>query len=287
MQLQTANRKKVKIKMALQGPAGSGKTKSALLIAYGLCGAWNKIAVIDTENRSAELYSDLGDYLTLQLSPPFTPEKYIQAIQLCIKAGMEVIIIDSATHEWDNLLEYHSSLVGNSFTNWGKVTPRHDAFVNTILQAPCHIICTIRSKIDYVLNEKNGKTIPEKVGMKGVQRENLEYEFTIVLELDMTNKAKASKDRTALFAGKPEFVPSILTGTLILDWCNQGKEASISPSELLTQIHTCQNSDELLSLYNRYPSLQEELLPEFTKRRQDLLNLINHTQNTTNGISTH
>ena len=160
MQLQQASRKKAKLKCALQGPSGTGKTKSALLIAYGLCGVWDKIAVIDTENNSADLYADLGSYKTLSLEPPYSPERYIEGIDLCLQAGMEVIIIDSTSHEWDNLLDYHSSLTGNSFTNWAKVTPRHEAFVNKILQSNAHFICTIRSKTDYVLSEKNGKQVP-------------------------------------------------------------------------------------------------------------------------------
>lgn len=173
--------------MALQGPAGSGKTKSALLLAKGLIGNWFEVAVIDTENQSASLYSDLGPYNTLSLSFPFTPEKYIQAINHCEREGIKVIIIDSVSHEWDGMggiLDIHSSMVGNSFTNWSRVTPRHNAFVQTILQSSCHIISTIRSKQDYVLNEKNRKMVPEKVGLKGIQRDGIDYEFTIVLDLD-------------------------------------------------------------------------------------------------------
>src|ERR1035437_6957199 len=123
MQLQQASRKKAKLKCALQGPSGSGKTKSALLIAYGLCGNWSKISVIDTENNSADLYADLGAYKTLSLEPPYSPERYCEGIQICLEAGMEVIIIDSTSQEWDFLLDYHSTLPGNSFTNWAKVTP--------------------------------------------------------------------------------------------------------------------------------------------------------------------
>ena len=114
MQLQKASRKKVKIKMGLQGPSGSGKTYSSLLIANGLCNDWSKIAVIDSENHSSELYSNLGAYNVLQITPPFTPEKYIEAIQVCEKAEMEVIIIDSITHEWEYIIEFHASLGGNS-----------------------------------------------------------------------------------------------------------------------------------------------------------------------------
>ena len=139
----------------------------SLLLAYGLVKDWDKIAVIDSENHSADLYAHLGDYSVVTIGPPFSPAKYIEAIELCEAAGMEVIIIDSISHEWDGaggILDYHSSLMGNSFTNWSKVTPMHNSFVNKILQSPAHIIATIRSKQDYVLSERNGKVVPEKVG---------------------------------------------------------------------------------------------------------------------------
>lgn len=98
------------MKMSCTGPSGSGKTMSALLVAFGLCGNWSKIAVIDTENHSAELYAHLGNYNVLPLSAPYTPKKYTEAIGICTEAGMEVIIIDRLAHEWEYLLEYHSSL---------------------------------------------------------------------------------------------------------------------------------------------------------------------------------
>ena len=118
--------------MGLQGPSGSGKTYSALLVAYGLSYNWSKVAVIDSENHSAELYAHLGNYNVINLAAPFTPEKYSQAIDVCEQAGIEVIIIDSTTHCWENLLDFHSSLQGNTFTNWAKVTPRHNDFVQKI-----------------------------------------------------------------------------------------------------------------------------------------------------------
>ena len=193
MKLQTAQRKRAKIKMALQGPSGSGKTFSALNLAKGLCGSWEKIAVLDTENGSSELYSHFGPYNVIQLSAPFSPERYAEAISICEKAGMEVVIIDSASHEWENLIDFHASMAGNSFTNWSRVTPRHNAFVQKILQSPVHIISTLRTKQDYVLNEKNGKMVPEKVGLKSVQRDGLEYEFSLVFDLDMKNRATAAR----------------------------------------------------------------------------------------------
>jgi len=269
MQLQTAQRKRAKIKLGLQGPSGSGKTYSALLIASGLTGDYSKVAVIDTENHSAELYSHLGAYNVLNLSGPFTPEKYIQAIEVCEKAGMEVVIIDSATHEWENLLEYHSSLQGNSFTNWSKITPRHNAFIQRILQSPCHIISTIRTKQDYVLNEKNGRMAPEKVGLKSVQRDGLEYEFTLVFDLDMKNNAVASKDRTGLYFGKPEMKLTAETGKQILDWCLKG--ADVSVDDVSERIGECRSIQDLLSLYKMFPQYQETLRSEFERQKRQLI----------------
>jgi hypothetical protein len=149
MELLKAQRKQAVIKMGLQGPSGSGKTFSSLLLAHGLVSSWDKIAVIDSENHSSELYSHLGDYNVLVIGPPFSPEKYIEAISFCEDAGMEVVILDSISHEWEGqggIIDVHSQMVGNSFTNWSRVTPRHNAFVNKILQSPAHIIATVRSK---------------------------------------------------------------------------------------------------------------------------------------------
>ena len=265
MKLQTAQRKRAKIKMGLQGPSGSGKSFSALQIAKGISVNWDSVAVIDTENGSSELYSHLGPYQVLQLSPPFSPERYIEAINTCENAGMEVIVIDSITHEWENLLEYHASMQGNSFANWSKITPRHNAFVQKILQSSAHIICTMRTKQDYILNEKNGKMVPEKVGLKSVQRDGFDYELTIMFDLDIKNNAVASKDRTGLFFGKPESKLSEKTGELIRNWCNVGDEDLDS---FRKRIGETRNLQELVDLYNSYPALQEVLKPEFQKRKK-------------------
>ena len=255
--------------MALQGPSGSGKTFSSLQIAYGLCGAWSKIAVVDTENSSADLYAHLGEYNIMGLSDTYSPERYSQAIETCEKAGMDVIILDSLTHEWEYLLDYHASLPGNSFTNWSKVTPRHNAFVQKILSSPCHIISTIRTKTDYVLTEKNGKQVPEKVGLKSVQRDGLDYEMTLVFDLDIKNNASASKDRTGIFSGKPEHKLSIEAGKLIAEWCNNGDPVSVD--DMMGRIQTCMSIQELFTLYKMFPQYQENLKPEFERRKRELI----------------
>ena len=207
------------MKMALEGPSGSGKTYSSLLLAYGMAGDWRKIAVIDSENGSADLYAELGPYNVITITD-YNPETYIDAINVCVHAGMDVIIVDSISQSWDCLLEQHASMPGNSFTNWSKITPRQNDLIQRILNAPCHVICTMRTKQDYVLSEKNGRMVPEKVGLKAVMRDGVDYEFTVVLDMDLAHRATASKDRTGLYMGKPAFTVTPETGKAILAWCN-------------------------------------------------------------------
>ena len=231
MQLRQSERKQAKIKMALQGSAGAGKTFSALLLAQGLTnGDLSKVAIIDTENGSADLYAHLGNYNVVSLKPPFTPQQYVDAIELCENSGMNVIILDSISHCWDYLLDYHSSLAGNSFTNWAKIKPLEKLFVDKILQCNAHVIATMRTKQDYVLNQKDGKFIPEKVGLKAVQRDGLDYEFTLVFDIDIKHFAVSSKDRTEIFMGKPEFKITSETGRMILEWCNSGSKSDPTQS---------------------------------------------------------
>lgn len=226
MEIKKATKKQVKLRLGLSAVSGGGKTYSALLVAYGLCEDWNKIVVIDTENDSASLYSDLGGYNTLPLAAPYTPERYVEAIKTCEASGAEVIIIDSITHEWDGkggVIEISNSMAGNSFTNWAKITPRHQAFLDAILQSKCHIITTVRRKQDYEMTkDSNGKLQVQKAGLKEITREGFEYELTLNLELDTRHNATASKDRTGLFTDKPSFVPSVETGKTIKQWCESG-----------------------------------------------------------------
>jgi len=250
MELRKTNRSQAKIRLALQGPSGSGKTYSSLLIAHGLCKDWSKIAVIDTENKSADLYAHLGDYNVITLSAPFTPERYAEAIETCENSEMEVIIIDSLSHEWEGdggILDTHSQMLGNSFTNWSKVTPRHNALVQRMLNSNAHIIATVRSKQEYVLAEKNGKQVPEKVGMKGIQRDGLEYDFTIVFELDITNSATCTKDRTQQFHKIIPYKLDEKIGERIRMWCKVIKPRD--DQYMRDMVNLCKSVEELKTLY--------------------------------------
>lgn len=269
MKLQQAERKQAKIKLGLQSPAGGGKTYSALLLAYGLINDWSKIAVIDAEH-SADLYAHLGNYQVLALEQPHSSERFMQAIDICEQAGMEVIILDSISHEWDYILDIHGNMMGNSFTNWSKVTPRHNAFIQRILQSSCHIIATIRSKQDYVLSEKNGKMVPEKVGLKGSVRESTDYELTLVFELDLKHQATATKDRTGLFMDKPQFVISPETGQRIANWCNTGR----SIQDIRNDIQRATTVDQLRDILRAHPDYRSEIEPLCINRKNQIDNPI-------------
>lgn len=239
--LKKAKREKAKMRIGLFGAPNSGKTYSALLLAFGLVQDWSKIAVIDTEHGSANLYAHLGEYFVWELTPPFTPERYIEAIKECEKQGIEALIIDSISHEWDGeggLLEAQKKLeesARNSFTTWGKITPRHNAFINAILNCKMHVIACGRCKVEYVLSENDkGRQVPQKVGTKPITRDGFDYELTTSFELAYNHLATCSKDRTGLFADKP---PKVLTqedGVLLAKWANSGSEPVKAPMDSQT-----------------------------------------------------
>mgnify|MGYP006921350367 CR=1 FL=1 len=259
LQLKKATRKQVKLRVGLSAVSGGGKTMSALLLAYGMTNDWSKIAVIDTENGSASLYSHLGEFNTIDLSAPFSPERYIECIKACEDAGMEVIIIDSITHEWDGkggIIDISNSMTGNSFTNWAKLTPRHDAFINSILQSKCHIISCVRRKQDYEMTkDKDGKIKVEKAGLKEITREGFEYELTLNFNLEINHHATASKDRTGLFMDKPEFIITSETGKALINWCNDGvNELTVAINEM----EAVATIDDLKVIWSKYKHLQTE-----------------------------
>lgn len=228
MQLRKAKRQKAKLRIGFSGPSGSGKTYSALLLASGIT-SWDKIALIDTENGRGDFYADLGEYNILRLSAPFTPERYIQAIEECEKSGMEVIIIDSTSHEWEgkggclesNELIAQAKFKGNSWAAWSVTTPKHQSFIEKIVMSPCHIFTTARSKTETI--QEGGKV--KKLGMKDIQREGFEYEFTVYFNLDRDgNYATAGKDNTQLFKDNIPFKITKETGESLSNWANSGSE---------------------------------------------------------------
>ena len=216
MEIRKAVRRKAKLRLGLVAPSGAGKTYSALQLAFGLGG---KIGLIDTEHGSGDLYAHLGEYDIINLAAPYTVDKYRKAIKAFEDAGYNVIIIDSLSHAWageGGLLDKQGKIAdsgkGNSYTAWRTITPEHNGLIEAMLQSPAHVIATMRAKVEYVI-EKNdrGRDTPRKVGMAPVQREGMDYEFTVVFDLDTNHYASASKDRTGMFDGQ-WFQPSQDTG---------------------------------------------------------------------------
>lgn len=225
MALRKAERKRVKLKLALSSPSGGGKSLSSLFIAYGLLKRlhpdwddekiWDSVAVVDTENESASQYADcekagvyIGVFNTAPIAPPFTSEKYIQAINECHEAGIEVCIVDSLTHLWDGeggSKDKQANIAkrsGNSFTSWREPKKEFRSVIDKILQTDMHFICTMRSKTDYVQEQgANGKYTIRKVGLAPIIAEGTDFEFTTVFDLDADHIAGVSKDRTGLFDG--------------------------------------------------------------------------------------
>jgi hypothetical protein len=240
VQIRKARRSATKLRLLLTGPSGAGKTWGALQIAKGMGG---KTVVIDTEEGSSDLYDHLHDFDVIDLRPPFSPERYIEAIKAAEEAGYEVIVIDSVTHCWSGpggcleILEdvAKAQFRGNTWSAFSVITPRWRAFVDAILRSPAHVICCGRSKTETAQVDDHGKKKVAKLGMKLEARDGLEFEFTCVLDLIHDGHyATVSKDRTGLFAGDPKPITPA-TGERLAAWLAGGTPTVTPPSEKATQ----------------------------------------------------
>ena len=239
MPFKKAKRIKQRIRMAVGGPSGSGKTLGALRIAFGLCGDWSKVFVVDTENDSALSYANdpatsVGEFMHDSLRKPYTPSRYVEKIKEAVEAGAEVVVVDSLSHEWDGpggVKETHDNLPGNAFTNWGKVNPIHAELIDYLVnQCPVHVIATLRAKTKYALNEEDTegggkKTKVERLGVEPIMRPGTEYEFLLYVELDrLTHRADVVTKRGSMV---PDMRPVELTvdlGRQLAQWANSGEE---------------------------------------------------------------
>lgn len=257
-----AVKSKAKLRMAIIGPSGGGKTYTALQIARGLGG---KCCVIDTEHGSAEKYADLFEFDTLHLES-YSPDAYASAIQAAEQAGYEIIIVDSLSHAWvgkggalelvDNAAARSRS--GSSFGAWREVTPLHNRMIDSIVRCKSHIICTMRSKTDYVQerNEKTGKTEIRKVGLAPVQRDGMEYEFDIVCDMDHDHRMVVTKSRVASMADAVIHKPSPDVGVALREWLNSGADPieEPKPPKLATkeQLHSIKMMADTMGFDQRY-----------------------------------
>lgn len=231
-------RQKAKLRLALTGVSGAGKTLGALYIAYGLTKDWAKIALIDTEHERGRFYasrSDLntGEFLYASLAPPYSPQRYqeyvAEAARLVGPDG--VVIVDSFSHAWNNeggVLEIKDRIAQsqkgkNSYTAWNEAGKIQNNLVNTILSVDAHTIITMRSKMAYELVENDrGKKEPQKLGLAPIQRDETEYEFDIVLDIARNHLATASKDTTFLDRFGAVITPEL--GEQLRRWLEEGEE---------------------------------------------------------------
>ena len=233
-----ATKQQARLRMAIDGPSGAGKTYTALTFAFALAEAvGGKVAVIDTEHASAAKYADeFPDFDVLELDT-FTPETYVEAIQLAEKAGYAVLIIDSLSHAWDGVdgaLEQVDkaaarSRSGNSYTAWRDVTPLHRAMIEAILQSDCHIIATMRSKMEYVMDKDgSNKTEIRKVGLAPIQRQGMEYEFDVVADMDVSHKLVISKSRCSAVADAVQLKPTGAWMEPVIGWLTSGEAIKVA-----------------------------------------------------------
>lgn len=229
MQVQDAVREKQKALIGMVGPSGSGKSLSALMLAYGIVKAmmpdatneeiWSKIGCADTEHKrllnyvGQEWYGvKIGAFKYIDFQPPFNKDRYDMAIKLLKQQGVEVIVVDSLSHQWQGeggVVETHGSMQGNSFQNWGKLAPQSSGLVKALTTQDVHVITTLRVKSDYVIELVDGKNVPKKVGMKPIQKDDMEYEFDTVFSIDMDHTARIAKDITNVFYGEFTINPEV------------------------------------------------------------------------------
>lgn len=238
VEVTVATREKSKLRIALAGVSGGGKTLGALLLASGMTGGdFKKICLIDTEHKRGQLYANrsdlgIGAFYYIELTPPYSPAHYREAVDAAVRTvGPEgVVIVDSLSHAWNSsggVLEIKAGIAAqpnkNSYTAWDEASRIQNDFINYLLSVNCHTICTLRVKQDYVLTENDrGKQVPVKVGMAPVQRDDVEYEFDLMLNIGRDHIATASKDVTFLDGLNTVITPEL--GKQLADWANEGKE---------------------------------------------------------------
>lgn len=243
MPFKKAVKRNARLRLAIAGIAGSGKTYTSLTLATALAGG-EPIALIDTEHGSASKYADDFVFDTLELSN-FDPRNYIKAIHEAEQAGYAVLIIDSLSHAWNGTggaLELVESIAKkiaarrekttiNTFNAWSDVTPLQNKLIDTILASPIHIIATMRSKTEYIVEkDADGKSVPRKVGMAPIQRADVEYEFDIYADMDAANSMIIQKSRCSVLSGQIISKPDSALAEVIRDWLAGSPLEDVQPA---------------------------------------------------------
>ena len=265
-----AEKKQGKLRLAIFGPSGAGKTYSALRIASGMGG---KIAVIDTERGSASKYASIFKFDTAMPEKP-TVESFCEYINGA-SGNYDILITDSLSHAWTELLEEIDHIAkakyrGNTWSAWSEGGPIQRKLINTILNFPGHIIATMRSKTEWQTekDEKTGKSRPVRIGLTPEQGKGIEYEFDMLIEINPDHIATVLKDRTSKYQDKILDKPGEEFGKSLIDWLNEG----VSVDTVRKQLEKAKTMEDLKVLWSSYPEFHSEIKDLFTKKKEDIKN---------------
>lgn len=297
IQFQKAVREQVRLRLAIYGPAGAGKTASALRIAHGISG---RIAFIDTENYSASRYADGLNYAggfvpfsfdVVSLTKP-TIEHYVEAIQSAENAGYNILIIDSLSHGWQELLEEIDRIAktkyrGNSWSAWSDGTPKQKSLIKTITQSGMHIIATMRSKTEWETgkDEKTGKSKPVRIGLAPEQGKGIEYEFDMLMEINDSHYATIIKDRSGKFQDMEIHCPDEKFGEELAEWLTQGV-VPVRPAPQSEPISIAKPTVPKPKPTVPKPTVPESKFPEISaEEKQNIINLQNRLRDMVENFS--
>ena len=275
-----ATKKNAKLRLALFGVSGSGKTMSALRIAKGIVGENGKIAVIDTERRSACKYADRFDFDVCELDKPT-----VNNLKLTIEKAKDydVLIVDSLTHSWLELIAEVEQLAkakfgGNTWSAWSEGTPKQLSLINSLLDFKGHIIATMRVETNWttITNDK-GKVVPVRVGEAPKQGKGIEYEFDMLMQLSQEHNALVIKDRTGKYQDEIIELPDENFGKTLAEWLNEiPEEAEPTMEEIAEKVLECQSVQELTKFFKEIKNMSEDIKNLFTSRKEFLLNASNN-----------
>lgn len=278
-----AIREHVWLRIVLGGLAGAGKTQTAIELAQGL---GDNPVLLDTEGGSGELYASTYNYDYAAINPPYTPELFVHHIDSAITAGYDVIILDSISHEWDGVLEIADSAPQSVYGGWGIATPRHKKFIDAILHKPIHIIATCRMKTGYELvkNWKGKDTPQKKPELVFVQKEGIEYEFTVGFRLITDGLAVPLKDRTSMFRGQPSIQLTKQVGVQLRKWANSGADHTNEFAALTDKLKSSGTLKELKQFFSEgYNQIAQwgnknTYIETFTQQKDELKELLTNQE---------
>ena len=240
LNIREAKRAGSRVIVGIAGPSGSGKTYTALKLAEGMVDDTRKIGFLDTENKRGSLYADIlnGPFLIGDLYPPFSPQRYSDAIKEFQAAGVEVLVVDSVTHEWEGEggCDDIAHAGNGKMVNWKLGKKEHKKFMNTLLQCDMHIISCVRAR------EKTSFTNPSKpvsLGIQPICEKNFMFEMTVSMmmwnEGTVQEFIKMPEALRAAFGTGQGYIGGD-TGRALINWVNSGDQTDIDLEQYKSQM---------------------------------------------------